>query len=99
MAKELSKEEQKKIEDMIDSLVQRAKVASEKYMELDQETVDRITKKMAMAALENHMRLAKMAVEETKRGIYEDKITKNMFASEYVYHSIKYDKTCRSYKR
>lgn len=93
MAKELSAEEQKRIEDMIDALVERAKVASEKYMKLDQETVDNITKKMAMAGLENHMRLAKMAVEETKRGIYEDKITKNMFASEYVYHSIKYDKT------
>ena len=93
MAKEISGEEQKRIEDMIDGLVQRAKLASEKYMELDQETVDNITKKMAMAGLENHMRLAKMAVEETKRGIYEDKITKNMFASEYVYHSIKYDKT------
>ena len=67
MAKEISKEEQEKIEKMIDSLMKRAKVASEKYMELDQETVDNITKKMAMAALENHMRLAKMAVEETKR--------------------------------
>ena len=39
------------------------------------------------------MELAKLAVEETKRGIYEDKITKNMFATEYIYHSIKYDKT------
>lgn len=39
------------------------------------------------------MELAKMAVEETGRGIYEDKITKNMFATEYIYHSIKYDKT------
>ena len=34
-----------------------------------------------------------MAVDETWRGIYEDKITKNMFATEYIYHSIKYDKT------
>ena len=67
MAKEISKEEQERIDKMIDDLMKRAKVASEKYMELDQETVDNITKKMAMAALENHMRLAKMAVEETKR--------------------------------
>lgn len=86
-------EEEQKVKEMIDSLVERAKVASQKYMELDQETIDNITKRMAMAGLENHMKLAKMAVEETKRGIYEDKITKNMFASEYVYHSIKYDKT------
>ena len=93
MAKEISKEEQARTDKMIDDLIKRAKVASEKYMELDQETIDNIVKKMAMAGLENHMKLAKMAVEETKRGIYEDKITKNMFASEYVYHSIKYDKT------
>lgn len=93
MAKEISKEEQEEVDKMIDSLMEKAKIAAKEYMELDQETVDRITKKMAMAGLENHMKLAKMAVDETKRGIYEDKITKNMFASEYVYHSIKYDKT------
>ncbi len=94
--KEETKKEEINIEEvnkMIDSLVKRAKIASEEYMELDQEKIDNITKKMAMAALEHHMELAKMAVEETKRGIYEDKITKNMFASEYIYHSIKYDKT------
>ena len=93
MAKEITEAEEMHIKEMIDGLIKRAKVASQKYMELNQEDVDRITKKMAMAGLENHMKLAKMAVEETKRGIYEDKITKNMFASEYVYHSIKYDKT------
>ena len=106
MAKEMTEKEKQKVKEMIDRLIERAKIASQKYMDLDQETVDNITKKMAMAGLENHMKLAKMAVEETKRGIYEDKITKNMFASEYVYHSIKYDKTvgvitnrnyCRSY--
>ena len=78
---------------MINNLVERAKIASREFMNLTQEDVDRIVKEMAMAALENHMILAKLAVEETKRGIYEDKIIKNMFASEYVYHSIKYDKT------
>ena len=86
-------EEQKKIKEMIDSLVEKAKNASEEFKKLDQETVDNIVKRMAMAGLDNHMMLAKMAVEETGRGIYEDKITKNMFSTEYVYHSIKYDKT------
>ncbi len=93
MTKEITEAEKQNVKEMIDKLIERAKIASQKYMELDQETVDNITKKMAMAGLENHMKLAKMAIEETKRGIYEDKITKNMFASEYVYHSIKYDKT------
>ena len=85
--------EEKQIEEMINSLVERAKIASQEYLKLDQDTVDNIIKAMAMAGLENHMKLAKMAVEETGRGIYEDKITKNMFATEYIYHSIKYEKT------
>ena len=85
--------EEAKVKEMIDDLVKKAKIASEEYLKLGQETVDRITKAMSMAGLEHHMELAKMAVEETGRGIYEDKITKNMFATEYVYHSIKYEKT------
>ena len=93
MSLEITEEQRKHIEDMIDNLVQRAKKASEEYMDLNQEQVDNIVKAMAMAGLEHHMELAKIAVEETGRGIYEDKITKNMFATEYVYHSIKYDKT------
>ena len=86
-------QDEKKVEKMIDDLVERAKKASEEYLTLDQSTVDNIIKAMSMAGLEHHMELAKMAVEETGRGIYEDKITKNMFATEYVYHSIKYEKT------
>ena len=86
-------EEEKRIKQMIDELVEKAKKASQEYLKLDQKTVDNITREMSMAGLEHHMELAKMAVEETQRGIYEDKITKNMFATEYIYHSIKYEKT------
>lgn len=93
MAENISQEEQQRVQNMINELVEKAKQASKEYLKLDQETVDRITKAMSMAGLEHHMELAKLAVEETGRGIYEDKITKNMFATEYVYHSIKYEKT------
>ncbi len=93
MAKEITEKEEQEIKKMIDDLVKRAKKASEEYMKLSQEDVDRIVKAMSMAGEEHHMELAKFAVEETDRGIYEDKITKNMFATEYIYHSIKYDKT------
>ena len=86
-------EEELKVKQMIDNLMEKAKIASQEYLKLDQETVDNITRAMSMAGLEHHMELAKMAVEETGRGIYEDKITKNMFSTEYVYHSIKYEKT------
>ena len=77
----------------IDELIERAKVARDEYLKLNQEQVDKIVKAMSMAVQENHMMLARMAVEETKRGIYEDKITKNIFSSEYIYHSIKDTKT------
>lgn len=93
MAKELSEAEKLEIKNMIDDLVARAKKASEEYLKLDQKTVNNVIKAMSMAGLDNHMKLAKMAVEETGRGIYEDKITKNMFATEYIYHNIKYHKT------
>ena len=86
-------EDKIEIENMINDLVERARKASEEFKKLDQDQVNNIVKKMSMAGLDNHMKLAKMAVEETGRGIYEDKITKNMFATEYVYHNIKYDKT------
>ena len=86
-------EQEQKVKQMIDELMEKAKIASEEYLKLDQETVDNIIKAMSMAGLEHHMELAKMAVEETGRGIYEDKITKNMFATEYIYHSIKHEKT------
>ena len=86
-------EEEARIEQMINELMEKARKASEEYLKLDQETVDNITRAMSMAGLEHHMELAKMAVEETGRGIYEDKITKNMFATEYIYHSIKHEKT------
>ncbi len=93
MSNNITQEEEQKVQNMINELVEKAKKASQEYLKLDQQTVDNITKAMSMAGLEHHMELAKLAVEETGRGIYEDKITKNMFATEYVYHSIKYEKT------
>ena len=83
----------KDINQKINSLIEKAKIARDEYSKLNQEQVDNIVKAMAMAVLENHMMLSKLAVEETKRGIFEDKITKNIFASEYIYHSIKDNKT------
>ena len=85
--------ENQDISKMIDNLVEKACKALDEYMSYDQEKINNIVKQMALAGHSKQMELAKLAVEETKRGIYEDKITKNIFATEYVYHSIKYDKT------
>ncbi len=90
---EIDENEELKIKNSINELIEKAKIASKEYMKLNQEQVNNIVKAMSMAGIENHMKLAKMAVEETGRGVYEDKITKNLFATDYIYHSIKYDKT------
>ena len=81
------------IQKMIDDLTAKADRALHEYMKLDQEQVDKIVNAMALAGLDNHRMLAKLAVEETKRGIYEDKVIKNMFSTEYIWHSIKKEKT------
>ncbi|PLR82503.1 bifunctional acetaldehyde-CoA/alcohol dehydrogenase [Bacillus canaveralius] len=78
---------------MVDGLVKKAQTALKEFKAFDQEQIDSIVKEMALAGLDQHMPLAKLAVEETKRGVYEDKIIKNIFATEYVYHNIKYNKT------
>ena len=88
-----TKNDSNKVEKMINDLVEKAKKASKEYMKLNQEQVDKIVKAMSMAGLEHHMELAKLAVEETGRGIYEDKIIKNMFATDYIYNNIKNEKT------
>ena len=79
--------------EMVNELVQKAKVALHEYMKLNQKQIDEIAKAMALAGLSAQMELAKMAVEETRRGIFEDKVTKNIFSTEYIWHSIKHEKT------
>ena len=81
------------VQAMINDLAQKAKAALAEYMKLDQEQVDKIAHAMALAGLDNHTKLAKLAVEETGRGVYEDKIIKNLFATEYIWHDIKDQKT------
>ncbi|WP_145022489.1 bifunctional acetaldehyde-CoA/alcohol dehydrogenase [Paenibacillus sp. Y412MC10] len=91
--KESKLETKNSAQEEVNRLVARARKAQEAYLTMNQEEIDEIVQAMALAGLDRHMPLAKMAVEETGRGVYEDKITKNIFATEYIYHSIKHDKT------
>ncbi|NLO36370.1 MAG: bifunctional acetaldehyde-CoA/alcohol dehydrogenase [Clostridiaceae bacterium] len=77
----------------IETLVSQARQALGQMLFRTQEQIDTIVKAMSTAGLEAYMTLARAAVDETGRGVYEDKMTKNIFATEYVYHSIKYDRT------
>jgi len=81
------------IGEMVESVTSKGAIALQEFRNFNQAMVDQIVKEMAFVALENHTLLAKMAFEETERGIYEDKITKNMFATEMIYNSIRDLKT------
>ncbi|MFF7452282.1 MULTISPECIES: bifunctional acetaldehyde-CoA/alcohol dehydrogenase [unclassified Streptomyces] len=72
----------------VDRLVTNGLKALSDYEALTQEQVDHIVKKASVAALDQHTTLARLAVEETGRGLFEDKAAKNMFACEHVTHSM-----------
>ncbi|MFR9798184.1 bifunctional acetaldehyde-CoA/alcohol dehydrogenase [Streptomyces sp. MS06] len=72
----------------VDRLVTNGLKALADYDTLTQEQVDHIVKKASVAALDHHTALARLAVEETGRGVFEDKAAKNMFACEHVTHSM-----------
>ena len=72
----------------IDALVANASKALAEFESMTQEDVDRFVKKGAVAALDQHGQLAKLAVDETGRGVFEDKAVKNIFACEHVTNSM-----------
>ncbi|MFH9352826.1 bifunctional acetaldehyde-CoA/alcohol dehydrogenase [Kitasatospora sp. NPDC017646] len=77
----------------VDRLVRNALEALAAYAPFTQEQVDHIVRKASLAALERHTALAVLAVEETGRGVFEDKAVKNVFACENVTHVMARTKT------
>ncbi|MCU4928567.1 bifunctional acetaldehyde-CoA/alcohol dehydrogenase [Bacillus cereus] len=93
VVKEKVVNEMQEVKKMIDTLVNNGQQALQALESFTQEEIDNIVHEMALAGVDQHMPLAKLAVEETGRGVYEDKCIKNIFATEYIWHSIKQDKT------
>jgi len=75
------------------SLARRAKDAAPILAEFSQEQIDAIVDAMAAAVTPHAEALARLACEETGYGVVEDKIQKNLFASEKVYRFIRPMKT------
>ena len=83
--------------DTVDAFKERLEYvrdAQKAYASFTQEQVDKIFYEAAMAANKMRIPLAKMAVEETGRGVLEDKVIKNHYAAEYIYNAYKNTKTC-----
>ena len=68
----------------LEGLMRQAKTAAAVFTQYTQEDVDRIVKPMVVAGLEQAQHLARLAIEETKLGVMEDKAIKNMVATEFV---------------
>ena len=77
----------------VNRLVEKGLVALEQFRQLNQDQVNYIVAKASVAALDQHGVLAMHAYEETGRGVFEDKATKNLFACEYVVNNMRHLKT------
>src|SRR5919198_3046097 len=75
------------------SLVRRAKDAAAPLAEFSQQQIDAIVDAMAAAVTPQAEALARLAQEETGFGVVADKVQKNLFSSEKVYHFIRPMKT------
>lgn len=87
------KNEDVALADRVNHLVRQARLAAAVFTQYSQEQVDRIVKAMTIAAVENSALFAKTAHEETRMGLTEDKLLKNLVASEFQYNQIKDKKT------
>ncbi len=77
----------------VDELVKKGLKALDDFAYYDQEKIDYIVAKMSVAGLDHHGILARKAIEETHRGVFEDKATKNLFACEYIVNNMRHLKT------
>ncbi len=77
----------------INQYLENAKKATAEFAKYSQHEVNKIIKEVYLAGFQNRVLLAKMAVAETGIGKWEDKVTKNILATKYIYKDIKNLKT------
>ena len=96
----MAKKEKTVVPEIVDSVealeakMKAMREAQKVFATFTQKQVDKIFYEAAMAANKQRIPLARLAVEETQRGILEDKVIKNHYAAEYIYNAYKDTKTC-----
>ena len=93
MAKREKAPAERDVKEVADELVAQAREAAAIFSQYSQEEVDHIVDAAAKAGASRHIELARMAAEETGMGVFEDKVIKNLFATEYIYNDIRDVKT------
>lgn len=74
-------------------IMEKAMLAAAEFQQFNQEQTDQIVEAVYKAGFNARIKLAKMAFEETGLGKWEDKVIKNVVATQLVYNSIKDEKT------
>jgi succinate-semialdehyde dehydrogenase len=77
----------------VKQLVSKARAAQAAYDSFSQEQVDAIVKGIGKFVYDNAKPLAKMAVDETGIGVYEDKIIKNQGKARAIWNNLKTKKS------
>ena len=77
----------------IDGVMNQAVRAAAAFRQLDQAQTDRIVEAVYRAGFDHRVDLARQAIDETRLGVLEDKILKNVIATRYVYEDIRHEKT------
>ena len=80
-------------ETSINDLVAKARVAQAEYESFTQKQVDAVVRDIGKFVYDNAEPLAKMAVEETEMGSYEDKILKNKGKARVIWNNLKNKKS------
>lgn len=74
---------------LISEMIIKARVAQRIFEKWNQEQVDRVVREIGKIVYDNAELLAKMAVEETKMGNYEDKVAKNRNKARLIWNDLK----------
>ena len=83
----------------LEGLVRQGRTAAAVFTQFTQQDVDRIVKAMVLAGLDQAQYLARLAIEETRLGVLEDKAIKNMVATEFVYNYVRDKRSRRRHPR
>jgi len=74
---------------LIDGLIAKSRAAQSEFEKFDQQKVDKVVREIARVVFDNAEALARMAVEETRMGNFEDKLKKKLGKSRIIWHSLK----------
>lgn len=79
--------------DLIKVLIEKSRIAQKEFEKFDQQQVDAVVKAIARVVYDNAEELARMAADESRMGVYEDKIKKNRGKSSIIWNHLKTKKT------